>query len=151
VAEIAVVVAVVEAVAAAAAVVVVAAVTVVVAVVVAAAVVVVVVAEEDPEEEEDIFVGEDILYAGDRDNFVEVGHMGNVVLLVGHKVASVHPADPGVYRHNLGPSLLDYVELGNLPEVHILVEDQHEVLEAVDVSLVRVNLKSAFPVVQSND
>ena len=89
------VVAVVEAVAAAAAaVVVVAAVTVVVAVVVAAAVVVVVVAEEDPEEEEDIFVGEDILYAGDRDNFVEVGHMGNVVLLVGHKVASVHPADP---------------------------------------------------------
>ena len=92
-AEIAVVVAVVEAVAAAAAVVVVAAVTVVVAVVVAAAVVVVVVAEEDPEEE-DIFVGEDILYAGDRDNFVEVGHMGNVVLLVGHKVASVHPADP---------------------------------------------------------
>ena len=89
-AEIAVVVAVVEAVVAAAAV---AAVTVVVAVVVAAAVVVVVVAEEDPEEE-DIFVGEDILYAGDRDNFVEVGHMGNVVLLVGHKVASVHPADP---------------------------------------------------------
>ena len=88
------VVAVVEAVVAAAAVVVVAAVTVVVAVVVAAAVVVVVVAEEDPEEEEDIFVGEDILYAGDRDNFVEVGHMGNVVLLVGHKVASVHPADP---------------------------------------------------------
>ena len=87
------VVAVVEAVVAAAAVVV-AAVTVVVAVVVAAAVVVVVVAEEDPEEEEDIFVGEDILYAGDRDNFVEVGHMGNVVLLVGHKVASVHPADP---------------------------------------------------------
>ena len=87
------VVAVVEAVVAAAAVVVVAAVTVVVAVVVAAAVVVVVVAEEDPEEE-DIFVGEDILYAADRDNFVEVGHMGNVVLLVGHKVASVHPADP---------------------------------------------------------
>ena len=68
--------------------VVVAAVTVVVA-----AAVVVVAAEEDPEEE-DIFVGEDILYAADRDNFVEVGHMGNVVLLVGHKVASVHPADP---------------------------------------------------------
>ena len=43
--------------------------------------------------------------------------------------------------------------MGNLPavEVHILVEDQHEVLEAVDVALVRVNLKSAFPVVQSND
>jgi len=142
VAEIAVVVAVV-----AAAAVVVAAVTVVVA----AAVVVVVAAEEDPEGEGDIFVGEDILYAADRDNFVEVGHMGNVVLLVGHKVASVHPADPGVYRHNLDPSLLDYVELGNLPEVHILVEDQHEVLEAVDVSLVTVNLKSAFPVVQSND
>lgn len=140
-AEIAVVVAVV-----AAAAVVVAAVTVVVA-----AAVVVVAAEEDPEGEGDIFVGEDILYAADRDNFVEVGHMGNVVLLVGHKVASVHPADPGVYRHNLDPSLLDYVELGNLPEVHILVEDQHEVLEAVDVSLVTVNLKSAFPVVQSND
>ena len=74
----------------AAAAVVVAAVTVVVA----AAVVVVVAAEEDPEGEGDIFVGEDILYAADRDNFVEVGHMGNVVLLVGHKVASVHPADP---------------------------------------------------------
>ena len=82
------VVAVVEAVVAAAAVVV-AAVTVVVA-----AAVVVVAAEEDPEVEGDIFVGEDILYAADRDNFVEVGHMGNVVLLVGHKVASVHPADP---------------------------------------------------------
>ena len=72
---------------------VVAAAVVVAAVTVVAAAVVVVAAEEDPEEE-DIFVGEDILYAGDRDNFVEVGHMGNVVLLMGHKVASVHPADP---------------------------------------------------------
>ena len=66
---------------------------VVAAAVVVAAVTVVVAAEED-KEEEDIFVGEDILYAADRDNFVEVGHMGNVVLLVGRKVASVHPADP---------------------------------------------------------
>ena len=72
---------------------VVAAAVVVAAVTVVAAAVVVVAAEEDPEEE-DIFVGEDILYAADRDNFVEVGHMGNVVLLVGRKVASVHPADP---------------------------------------------------------
>ena len=71
---------------------VVAAAVVVAAVTVVAAAVVVVAAEEDPEEE-DIFVGEDILYAADRDNFVEVGHMGNVVLLVGRKVASVHPAE----------------------------------------------------------
>ena len=73
---------------------VVAAAVVVAAVTVVAAAVVVVAAEE-----EDIFVGEDILYAADRDNFVEVGHMGNVVLLVGRKVASVHPADPAENRN----------------------------------------------------
>ena len=63
------------------------------AVAVAAVAAAVVVAEEDPVEE-DISVEEDILDAGDKDNFVGAGHMGNVVLLVGHKVASVHPADP---------------------------------------------------------